>query len=255
MLVCKIFINRCKCLIHTGGAASVLYFTKEVPELKGVIGQENNTLIALKPIKLELEFYDSTNVQEYSTNVFTITDLEKNNRVQVEFPATIIFNTFDSYEGAKSNDEILEIQFDANSTIGEISPEATDTTASVKLAQSIFDRPAMRFGADKDGEVKLVIELFEIFKMAAKIDLVHFEILVSQLMRDPKNEKVPYRFGNMSEKPKLVGIKNVAMVESSKRGILFEDMMKVISRAVKQGGSVPNEYTTSDLERIFDLSV
>ena len=232
---------------HTGGAASVLYLSKEAPQLQGIINQENNDLIALKNIIIRVIEYVSDTTDIYSSKDFQVIDAETRETIDVEFSGLINFSGLMARNVKESGEDVI-LTYEAGDTIGEIDAQATDTTNAVKTVQRILNK-TNQFENGTD----LVIELYDIFKNSAKIPLIHFEILASQLMRDPDKPYYPYRYGPMTEEPKMVGIKQVPGIESPKRGIMFERILDVVTNQILAPDSGKEERVKSDLELLFDI--
>ena len=231
-------------LTNTGGASSVLYLAKEAPQLQGIIGQENNSLTALQDIKIKVLDYDSPTVDTYVSRDFTVYD-SNNNVYEVHFKGDIEFNALMA-SNVKEDDGDIWLVYSSGDTIGEISSQATDTTNAVKTVQRI-----MTHSYQSESPEDLVLELYEIFNQ--KIQLLHFEMLVSQLMRDPKKIYYPYRYGSMTEKPTFVSIKSVPGIESSKRGIMFERILDTVTNSILNGTEDDDKRVKSDLESLFDI--
>ena len=230
--------------INTGGASSVLYLAKEAPQLQGIIGQENNSLTALQDIKIKVLDYDSPTVDTYVSRDFIVYD-SNNNVYEVHFKGDIEFNALMA-SNIKEDDGDIWLVYSSGDTIGEISSQATDTTNAVKTVQRI-----MTHSYQSESPEDLVLELYEIFNQ--KIQLLHFEMLVSQLMRDPKKIYYPYRYGSMTEKPTFVSIKSVPGIESSKRGIMFERILDTVTNSILNGTEDDDKRVKSDLESLFDI--
>ena len=110
----------------------------------------------------------------------------------------------------------------------------------------------LNHASDYENPDDMVVELYSIFGQS--IPLIFFEVLVSQIIRDPDKLYYPYRYSSMSKPPKFVGIKQVAGLESSKRGIMFERILDVITNSILQGDIANKDpRVTSDLEDLFDL--
>lgn len=230
------------------GAASVIYLSKECPQVHGIINQENNDLVALKDIKVRVMDFESPQADTYASCDLSILDLEDNNEVEIHFPpqAKIELNALLA-NNIKQDDMDMILYYSAGSNIGNISLTATDTTNAVKSLQRIMNKSYMfENGTD------LVLELAELFK-GNKIQLIHFEILVSQLMRDPDKIYYPYRYGPMTKPPKFIGIKQVPGIESSKRGVMFERILDVVQNEVLNGAADSDKRVKSDLETLFDI--
>lgn len=239
---------------NTGGAASVLYITKEAPQMVEYVNQENNNLVAKKRIRIRAFNYLSENVEIVSSSDFAIQGLDESGNttsdVAVKFPADIEFSTLAATNVKMNEDDgVASMDYEEGDVIGAISSRATDTSSSVLILQSIFNH-ANRFSTGDD----LVLELFEIFKLSEKIPLIFFEVLVSQIIRDPDKKYYPYRYGPMTKPPFFSGIKQVPGLESPKRGIMFERILDVVTNSVLQGDSSnTDKRVSSDLEDLFDI--
>ena len=232
---------------NTGGASSILYLSKEAPQLQGIISQENNTLIAMKDIVIRVIDYISDTIDIYSSKDFQVILPDTRETIDVEFSGLINFSGLMARNVKQSNEDMI-LTFEAGDTVGEIDAEATDTTNAVKTIQRVLNK-SNQF----ENGTELVLELYNIFKNSAKIQLLHFEILVSQLMRDPDKIYYPYRYGSMTKEPKMIGIKSVPGIESPRRGLMFERILDVVTNSVLQSDSGKDERIQSDLEQLFEI--
>lgn len=192
--------------------------------------------------------FESPQADTYASCDLSVLDIENNNEVEIHFPpqAKIELNALMA-NNIKQDDMDMILYYEAGSNIGQISAVATDTTNAVKSLQRIMNKSYMfENGTD------LVMELAELFK-GNKIQLIHFEMLVSQLMRDPDKVYYPYRYGSMTKPPKFIGIKQVPGVESSVRGLLFERILDTVSNEVLNGTQDKDKRVKSDLETLFDI--
>lgn len=234
-------------LVHnTGGAASMLYLSKEAPQLDGIIGQDGMQLIANKDIRIKVIDYTNDSTEEFASVDFDVITKDDGNEVSVHFPAVVKFNSLIA-RNMKIEDTDVYLEYDSGEIIGEILATATDVASAVLVLQSIMNH-ADQFESGKD----IVTELYETFRIATKIPLIYLEIIVSQLMRDPKKIYYPYRLGSMTEAPKFVGIKSVASLESPTRGIMFERLLDTITNSVLIGDT-KDERLKSDLEELFAI--
>ena len=77
------------------------------------------------------------------------------------------------------------------------------------------------------------------------------EVLCSQLARNPDNLRLPYRLSNMRKDPIRIPIKQVALVESWKRGAAFENVSNALHSAVLNNAD--DTLIASDLDNLLDL--
>lgn len=216
---------------HTGGASTILYLSQESPESVNYITQENNNLIAKKKLKIKVLSFENINSEDYNSSQFVILNSSGEDEVSVKFTANIIFFGLVA-EAVKIDGDDVILDYDEGTTFGEIAADATDVTSAVKTVQSILNH-ARDF---EDGK-QIVGELYETFKVASKIPLIYFEMLVSQLMRDPIKIHYPYRLGSMTQPPKFYGIKTVPALENSTRGIMFERPLETVVNFVLNGAN------------------
>ena len=231
---------------HVGGAASVLYLSKEAPQLDGIINQDGMQLIANKDIRIKVIDFTNDSTEEFASVDFNVITKDDGNEVSVHFPAIVKFNSLIA-KNMKIEDSDVYLDYESGDILGEIIATATDVTSAVMILQSIMNH-ADQFESGKD----LVTELYETFRVATKIPLIYLEIIVSQLMRDPNKVYYPYRLGNMNEAPKFVGIKSVPSLESPTRGIMFERLLDTITNSVLIGDT-KDERLKSDLEELFAI--
>ena len=233
---------------NTGGAASVFYISKEAPQLNGLLGQDGNSLKALKNLKITVLAFETPTADVYSSCDFIVTDNDSGKTVEAHFPETtkVEFNSLVA-SNTQLDEEDMIMYFEKDDIVGEITAKATDTTNAVKTLQRIMNKSYM-FESGTD----LVLELQEIFS-GNNIQFIHFEILVSQLMRDPTKPYFPYRYGPMNANPLFLGIKQVPGVESSKRGVMFERILDTVTNEVLNGVPDKNSRVKSDLEELFDI--
>lgn len=237
-------------ILNTGGAASIKYISKEAPQITPYINQDNNNLVAKKNIRIRVHNYTQEGADDVTTQDFEIIDLETGEEVDGGFKTDIKFNLLmaDNSNLSEGDDEAI-LDYSEGVTVGEISSTATDTTSAVLTMQKVLNH-ANQFENPDD----LVLELYEIFKASSQIPLLFFEVLVSQIIRDPDKKYYPYRYGSMTKPPFFAGIKTVAGLESSKRGIMFEKILDVVTNSVLQGDSSnTDQRVTSDLETLFDI--
>lgn len=235
-------------LIHnTGGAAEILYISKEAPQMVPYITQENNNLIAKKDIKITVYNYEQETTDTVTAKEFTIEDSD-GEIVKVNFRKDIVFNTLiATTTDLNSDGDTGTLQYQEGDTIGEISATATDTSSAVLVMQKVLNH-----ASDYENPDDMVLELYSIFGQA--IPLIFFEVLVSQIIRDPDKLYYPYRYSNMTKPPKFLGIKQVPGQESVKRGIMFERILDVITNSILQGDNANKDpRVTSALENLFDL--
>lgn len=97
----------------------------------------------------------------------------------------------------------------------------------------------------------LVMKIFDLVSTQASIPLWVFEIICSQLSRDPKNPQFPYRLSGMKDRPLRVPMKQVALLENWKRGAAFENVSNAFHNAILN--NTDQQLIPSDLDNLLDL--
>jgi hypothetical protein len=59
-----------------------------------------------------------------------------------------------------------------------------------------------------------------------------YEVVVSQLFRDPDHKALPYRVGSRKKPPLRIGLKQVSVYENWRRSIAFENIGKGLTEAI-----------------------
>ena len=104
---------------HTGGAASVLYISKEAPQLDGIINQDGMQFIAMKDIRVRVIDYTNDSTEEFSSVDFGITVKDGNSEeILVHFPSIVKFNSLIA-RNMKIDDPDVYLEYDAGEIIGD----------------------------------------------------------------------------------------------------------------------------------------
>ena len=75
----------------------------------------------------------------------------------------------------------------------------------------------------------LFLKFYNTYKEISKIDLVHMEILISQIIRDKNNPMLPSRVGSDPEHPQTANLKQNVFNSGFIGGLAFENIGKAIS--------------------------
>ncbi len=71
----------------------------------------------------------------------------------------------------------------------------------------------------------------------SNLDLVHFEVLLSQVLRDKNNQALPARLGKTWD-PIMINIKNAVFASGFIQGLAFENVNKAIETGLISEGDV-----------------
>ena len=222
---------------HTGGAAkfAVHDIIQDILDndpliqidLNRYLQVEEDRLVTKKNCKVTIDLENYTmnnNIQINEDHVWCNHLLSK-----IEFE-DVIFNLMLDYpvhvkkmKMKNINKEFLEFNFLVGDTILEV-PMATD---EIKAQVNYVGRLVGGKVVYKDPS-HLITKIMKVYGGGVSdLDLVHFEVLISQVLRDRKNQSLPARLGRVWD-PVMMNIKNVVFSSGFVQGLAFENVNKAI---------------------------
>jgi hypothetical protein len=104
--------------------------------------------------------------------------------------------------------------------------------------------------------VHLLMTIFENYRESSEMDLVYFEILVSQLMRDKDDLSKPYRLGK-SKQYVFKSLKDIPKLTSYRLGMQFENIENalihgMVNKVGRQDSPLENIYSKSLVKNLDD---
>jgi DNA-directed RNA polymerase subunit beta' len=232
---------------HTGGAAAIAIHDVIqdlidndpliTSNLKKYLYQDSDKLITLKPSKLTIDLsnYDmNNNIQINEDHVWVNHLLAK-----IEYEDTIFSFILDyPVHIRKLNMELVEkshINFDF--TKDDIMLEVPMQTTEIKDQVNYVNRLLGGKVVFKDPS-HLITKIMKVYGgKVSDLDLVHFEILLSQVLRDKSNKALPARLGKKWD-PVMMNIKNAVFASGFIQGLAFENVNKAIETGLISEGEV-----------------
>jgi DNA-directed RNA polymerase beta' subunit len=238
---------------HTGGAATIamhdilqeiidndplLNLGKE--KLKGYITQVEDKLVAEKQCQLSIdkETYSIDDSIQIKQGEVWLNHLI----ARVEFQ-DLMFNIMLDYpvEIQKINmtEDIDRYIFDfhPNDTILSTPLQTTDMKAQVNYIQRLLGGRVVY----KDPS-HLISKILKVYGgKVSDLDLVHFEVLCSQVLRDKSTPALPARLGRTWD-PVMMNIKQSVFATSFLQGLAFENVNKAIEVGLISGDVVPDSF-------------
>jgi DNA-directed RNA polymerase beta' subunit len=232
---------------HTGGAATFAQYDVlqdifdndpliEV-DLKKYLTQYEDKLIAAKPCKLTIDLtnYDmNNNIQikrdlvwvnhllsriEYDDTIFNIS---------LDYPVELTRTTMNQI-----GKEYLEFTFAKDDIMLEIPLQTTEIKEQVNYVGRLLGGKVVY----KDPS-HLLTKILKIYGgKVSDLDLVHFEVLLSQVLRDKRNDMLPARLGPTWD-PVMMNIKNVVFSSGFLQGLAFENVNKAIETGLISEGEL-----------------
>lgn len=221
---------------HTGGAASVAEYDivqdiidndplLEVDAHK-YLKQEDNKLIVKKPCKITLDLTNynlNDNIQINNSNVWVNHLVSK-----IEFEDTI-FNILLDYPI-----ELQKINMEKDKFYLTLSYNTNDMLLSVPFQSTHIKEQVNYVGRLLGGRViykdpsHMISKILKIYGgKVSNLDLVHFEVLISQVLRDKTNKALPARLGKKWD-PVMMNIKTTVFQSGFVQGLAFENINAAI---------------------------
>ena len=221
---------------HTGGAATMVEHDImqnikdndpliEVP-LGRYLTQTNNLLIGNKPCKLTIDLsnYEMNNNIQINEDHIWVNHLLS----RVEFEDTL-FNIILDYpvHVKKVKMEMIDKQyitceFTTNDIIIEVPPQLNEIKEQVNYVNRLLGGKVVF----KDPS-HMVNKVMKVYGPISNLELCHFEVLISQVLRDKANETLPARLGKKWD-PVMMNIKNAVFASGFVQGLAFENVNKAI---------------------------
>ena len=240
---------------HTGGAATlaqhnILEDIKDndpliVVNLKDYLGQDDSSLIAKKSCKITIDlgaYRMNDNIQINDTHIWV------NHLIcKIEFNDTLFNILLDYPVHIKKNNiivekkEFLTCEYNANEIILDVPLEVTEIKEQVNYVNRLLGGKVVF--KDPSHMVSKVLKVYG--SDISDLDLVHFEVLISQILRDSKNKQLPARLGRTWD-PVMMNIKNAVFQSGFIQGLAFEN----IGKAIETGLISEDEVDSSILGKL-----
>lgn len=215
--------------------------TKKITEY---LKQDENFLIAIKPctLTLDLSQYSKENMRIEDDKIWV-----KSLIANAEFSDKIFDITLDYsvelkvYNLEKIEKDYIKLSYEANSTILEVSVEASEIKGQIAYFQRLVGGREILKDAPH-----LFRKILAIYAENSDMDAVHIEVVCSQVLRDKKNLQQPARLAREWD-PTLINLKKVIFSEGFINGLAFEN----VNDAIKTGLISPERQDTSIVERVL----
>jgi hypothetical protein len=240
---------------HLGGAASIAkhdILTEIIDndplitvDLKKYLRQDENMLVTLKPAKLtiDLSSYNmNDNIQINNDHIWVshlIATIEYDDvifNIMLDYIVHVNKIKWEFFEKEK-----IEFNFISNDIIIEVPLETEDIKEQVKYINRLLGGKIIY----KD-PAHMLKKIMKVYAPISDLDLVHFEVLISQTLRDKDNEMLPARFGKQWN-PVMMNIKKGIFASGFLQGLNFEN----INKAIEVGLTSKEEIEPTILSRIL----
>lgn len=210
--------------------------------------QEDSFLIANKKCELIIDLLnykidDNILIDEQKNTIWVesvISKIEFENlsfNIVLDYSCNIIFDE----NNFEQNEDYIKISYDSGDTILESKLDVEDIKEQVKYTERLLGGKVLF----KD-TTHLFNKVYRVFGPISDMDLVHMEVLLSQVLRSKKDPGLPARMDEPFD-PVNMNIKEIPFKSSYVSGLLFENINKAIGQGLIQEEDIP----PSILERLF----
>jgi DNA-directed RNA polymerase beta' subunit len=232
---------------HTGGAAKVAErdITGDIlnndplinVNLKKYLLQTDNKLLTNKPAKLTIDLTNYTmndNIQINEDHVWVNHLLSK-----IEYDDTIFNLILDYPVHLKKikmevfGKERIEFNYISDDIILDVPFAVTEIKDQVNYVHRLLGGKVVY--KDPGHLIKKIMSVYG--GGVSDLDLVHFEVLISQTLRDKSNPQLPARLGKIWD-PVMMNIKNAVFQSGFIQGLAFENVNKAIETGLISEGEL-----------------
>ena len=232
---------------HTGGAATLVQHNilqeildndpLVVANLKNYLTQSDNNLLVNKPAKLTLDLSNyemNNNIQINDDHVWVNHLLSR-----IEF-GDVLFNIILDYPVhiKKVRMEMVDktymtFEYVANDILLEVPMQTSEIKEQVNYVNRLLGGKVVF----KDPS-HMLLKVMKVYGgSVSNLDLCHFEVLVSQVLRDKKNPALPARMAKVWD-PVMMNIKNAVFAQGFVQGLAFENVNKAIETGLISEGEI-----------------
>ena len=206
-------------------------------DLRKYLTQTDSNLLVNKPGKLTIDLsnYDMNNNIQINDDHIWVNHLLS----RVEFDDTI-FNLILDYPihikkvGMKQiGKEYITCEYISNDILLEVPLEVSEIKEQVNYINRLLGGKVVF--KDPSHMITKVLKVYG--GNVSNLDLCHFEVLISQILRDKSNQALPARLGKKWD-PVMMNIKNAVFASGFIQGLAFENVNKAIETGLISEGEL-----------------
>lgn len=203
------------------GAANFLSADKDLQYICDQDKEANITALVPLTVIVNKEEVLSHNNEEMIFKSFTIETDDKKFNLELPYDFTLIIG--DPDEVQDKNDRFV-INYPKDAIFGSMKNSAGSTTGAVMQIVKLAEQTNV---TNPDKLVELMY-----YNTLDGVPMWAYEVVVSQLLRDPDHKALPYRVGSRKKPPLRIGLKQVSVYENWRRSIAFENIGKGLTEAI-----------------------
>lgn len=199
--------------------------------------QTENRLICKKDCNLIINKSDYTNDENIrieedkiwvSSLVSQIEFSDISFKIVLDYPLNVLFDS----GSIEKNKEFIKIQYKS----GDMILDTVSGTGQMKEQIHYVERLIGGKEIYKDVE-HLLIKLYKVYEKNSNFDFVHFEVLISQCLRDKSDNTIAARLGK-TWNPQLINMKKVVLNSGFINSLCFENINQAVQTGLTGGESL-----------------
>ena len=240
---------------HTGGAVEIRRkdMLKDITDnepsvsltnVRKYLEQQESFLVAMQDcvVTIDLSNYDMNNDIRIDNGIVWVKSLLCQIDYQdIQFSIALDYPVELQARNAEMVDkQAIKLYFSKNSYILEVTLEAVDIEKQVNYVTRLLA------GREVYKDVShLFRKLFAVYKEMSGMDIVHLEVLISNVLRDRSDTSIPARLGKTWD-PIMINFKEIVFTTGFVHSVAFEDIRK----AVWTGLTADRTFEPSILEKV-----
>lgn len=157
-----------------------------------------------------------------------VSDIEFSNvsfKIVLDYPVNIYIKK----GNIKNNNETINIKYKSGDDILNVISDTNQMKKQIHYVERLISGKEVY----KDVE-HLLLKLYKVYASNSNFDFVHFEVLISQCLRDRSNNTLPARLGK-TWNPKLINMKKIVLNSGFINSLCFENINNAIQTGLIGG--------------------
>ncbi len=219
----------------------------KIDQVKKKLNQVENDLFCLDDcsITIDLETYeigDNLIINEDENTIQLDGLISRIEFSDLSFDLILDYPVIIKYSEILKSKETIKLMFKKDNDIMEVPLQKQDLKEVVLYVDRLIG------GRERFRDIDhLFLKFYKIYSDISSMDLVHMEVLISQVLRDKNNPSIPARVGSDPMHPQLLNIKKNIFNSSLINGLAFEN----VNAAINTGLISTTELPPSVLERLL----
>jgi len=219
----------------------------KIDQVKKKLNQVENDLFCLDDcsITIDLETYeigDNLIINEDENTIQLDGLISRIEFSDLSFDLILDYPVIIKYSEILKSKETIKLMFKKDNDIMEVPLQKQDLKEVVLYVDRLIG------GRERFRDIDhLFLKFYKIYSDISSMDLVHMEVLISQVLRDKSNPSIPARVGSDPMHPQLLNIKKNIFNSSLINGLAFEN----VNAAINTGLISTTELPPSVLERLL----